>query len=232
MEHSKKDCSTGRTRPVFGSATMIGARAGLDLPVSLVATAMAGEMRSGSPAASNTNREAAESCESRTAFGETAELIGQGELPLQAALAARDEKHGRDAAESGPPLIGSFEIPTSDIISLVAAEQGSTASHERHPQRCRQAIAAAASDEPALSAIVQTRPVPRRGGRPAGVERYPFGALTPVSINEAGEMIGPCFLIPESDDPARHIAAARKRHAGKTFITRSELGGTMVWRRK
>lgn len=163
-------------------------------------------------------------------------MIGQEELPLRAAMAARDEKQTRDTGASACQSIGSFEIPTNGIASLVAAERASPpspASRGEQPQRWTKAEAKAADHEPEPPvALVQTRPVPGRGGRPAGMERYPFGALIPVTVSPAGEMIGPCFLIAESDDPARHISAARKRHAGKTFITRVVAGGTMVWRRK
>jgi hypothetical protein len=54
----------------------------------------------------------------------------------------------------------------------------------------------------------------------------------PVTADEHGNLSGPSFLIPDDDNPARRIAAARKRHKGKVFITRLVEGGRRVWREK
>lgn len=51
-----------------------------------------------------------------------------------------------------------------------------------------------------------------RGGRPAGIEDYPFGELTPARKQSDGSIVGPSFFIPESDRAAGKLAAARKRH--------------------
>jgi hypothetical protein len=49
-------------------------------------------------------------------------------------------------------------------------------------------------------------------------------------MNGEGTAEGPSFLIPEADDPVKVLAAARKRHKGKTFLSRKVAGGVRVWR--
>lgn len=51
-----------------------------------------------------------------------------------------------------------------------------------------------------------------RGGRPAGVEDYPFGELTPARKEKDGTIVGPSFFIPMEDRAQGKLAAARKRH--------------------
>jgi len=51
-----------------------------------------------------------------------------------------------------------------------------------------------------------------RGGRPAGIEKYPFGELAPARKEADGRIVGPSFFIPEDDSALGKLAAARKRH--------------------
>lgn len=51
-----------------------------------------------------------------------------------------------------------------------------------------------------------------RSGRPAGIEDYPFGDLTPARKEADGRIVGPSFFIPMSDKAEGKLAAARKRH--------------------
>lgn len=51
-----------------------------------------------------------------------------------------------------------------------------------------------------------------RGGRPAGVEEYPFGELAPARKEADGTIVGQSFFIPTSDRAEGRLAAARKRH--------------------
>lgn len=51
-----------------------------------------------------------------------------------------------------------------------------------------------------------------RGGRPAGIEDYPFGELAPAQKGADGKIVGPSFFIPLSDRAEGRLAAARKRH--------------------
>lgn len=79
--------------------------------------------------------------------------------------------------------------------------------------------------------LIETVPVPGRGGRQMSAEKYPFAALTPAVKQADGSMVGPSFLIPANSDdkPENVLAAARKRHTGKTFISRKVDGGVRVW---
>lgn len=84
-----------------------------------------------------------------------------------------------------------------------------------------------------------------RGGRPAGIEEYPFGDLTPAHKTDDGKIAGPSFFIPSDDRAEGRLAAARKRHKdanGKPalFWSRkrreqvngqgSEVEGLRIWR--
>lgn len=70
-------------------------------------------------------------------------------------------------------------------------------------------------------------------------EEYPFSKLTPA-VKQGDEIVGPSFFIPETDNPDRLIATARKRHKkeGISFWTRKasekvgsrKVQGKRVWR--
>ena len=77
---------------------------------------------------------------------------------------------------------------------------------------------------------VVVRPVPRRGGRPAGPEKYPFGILGLTREGPHGSVVGPSFTIPLEDHPVRRLAAARKRHPRKKFMSRKTTEGVAIWR--
>jgi hypothetical protein len=72
--------------------------------------------------------------------------------------------------------------------------------------------------------------VPGRGGRPQQSEAFPFAQLELTTKGEGGELVGPSFLIPDSENPDNVLAAARKRHKGKTFTARKMEGGVRIWR--
>jgi hypothetical protein len=76
---------------------------------------------------------------------------------------------------------------------------------------------------------IEVMAVPGRGGRPQQSEAYPFAALE-VSQKNGEEIVGPSFLIPEDKNPDNVLAAARKRHKGKTFTARKMEGGVRIWR--
>jgi hypothetical protein len=76
---------------------------------------------------------------------------------------------------------------------------------------------------------IEVMKVPGRGGRPQQSEAYPFAALE-VSQKNGEEIVGPSFLIPEDKNPDNVLAAARKRHKGKTFTARKMEGGVRIWR--
>lgn len=77
---------------------------------------------------------------------------------------------------------------------------------------------------------VRVRPVPSRGGRPKMHEPFPFDSIAPAVANQYGEMIGPSFFIPQLEEGVRRLAAARKRHKDKKFISRQVGVGLMIWR--
>jgi hypothetical protein len=72
--------------------------------------------------------------------------------------------------------------------------------------------------------------VPGRGGRPQQSEAFPFAQLELTTKGEGGELVGPSFLIPDNANPDNVLAAARKRHKGKTFTARKMEGGVRIWR--
>lgn len=77
---------------------------------------------------------------------------------------------------------------------------------------------------------IEIMAIPGRGGRQQSEEKYPFSKLTPSKKDpKTGELVGPTFLILEEDNPENVIAAARKRHKDKKFITRKQPGGVRVW---
>lgn len=76
---------------------------------------------------------------------------------------------------------------------------------------------------------IEVMPVPGRGGRPQQSEAFPFAALE-VSEKTGDSIVGPSFLIPEDQNPDNVLAAARKRHKGKTFTARKMEGGVRIWR--
>jgi hypothetical protein len=78
--------------------------------------------------------------------------------------------------------------------------------------------------------VIETFMVPGRGGRPQQAEEFPFGDLDPVE-KKNGELVGPSFLIPDDKSPDKALAAARKRHKGKTFMSRKMEGGVRIWRK-
>jgi hypothetical protein len=148
-------------------------------------------------------------------------VIGQEELPLRGALAAAHSRLFDAACQSRAPA------RPSDYRTDDSAE----GDYDR-ASRSRDEAVQQAKNGSAARVQIETCVVPGRGGRPATQERYPFAALLPVTVDERGDLSGPCFFIPNEDNPARRIAAARKRHKGKVFITRLTKGGRMVWREK
>lgn len=71
--------------------------------------------------------------------------------------------------------------------------------------------------------------IPGRGGRPQQAEAFPFAALD-VSTKDGENMVGPSFMIPEGENADNILAAARKRHKGKSFTARKMEGGVRIWR--
>lgn len=76
---------------------------------------------------------------------------------------------------------------------------------------------------------IEVMAVPGRGGRPQQSEAFPFAQLEVSQKTDAG-LVGPSFLIPENENPDNVLAAARKRHKGKTFTARKMEGGVRIWR--
>jgi hypothetical protein len=76
---------------------------------------------------------------------------------------------------------------------------------------------------------IEVMAVPGRGGRPQQSEAFPFAALEIAEKTNDG-LVGPSFLIPDDQNPDNVLAAARKRHKGKTFTARKMEGGVRIWR--
>ena len=64
----------------------------------------------------------------------------------------------------------------------------------------------------AKQVLITEATISGRGGRPAGIEEYPFGDLTPARKEADGSIVGPSFFIPLDDRAVGRLAAARKRH--------------------
>lgn len=79
---------------------------------------------------------------------------------------------------------------------------------------------------------IEVMAIPGRGGRPMQAERYPFAELPLAQRMPDGKMLGPSFTIPKEENPDTVLAAARKRHAGKTFVSRKtpDQMATRIWR--
>lgn len=77
---------------------------------------------------------------------------------------------------------------------------------------------------------IEIMAIPGRGGRPQQSEAFPFAALEVAKKEGNGPPVGPSFLIPEDQNPDNVLAAARKRHKGKTFTARKMEGGVRIWR--
>jgi hypothetical protein len=149
-------------------------------------------------------------------------LIGQGILPLEAALASAQGKAGSLTAFAwGPAATAQEAAPSQGALQTMIGELEQPAA--------RPVDRETAPEPPEVP--IETRVVPGRPGRPRTPEKFPFGALTPAAPNENGKPCGPCFFIRVEDNPERCVAAALKRHRPKKFITRKVPGGTWVWRR-
>ena len=203
-----------------------------ELPVNLRPTAMAAEMRNGSLGGSSANAALGASSGKAGRSGEIAEVIGQEELPLRGASAALETPR-RPATEI---RVGTAGMQPWGAVVIGCAEQSSdapvSATHDE------QSASKVTSAEPRVldptdhKVAITICAVPRLGGRPRGIEKYPFGELTPVTENEQGEMAGPAIFIPFSDSPHKHIANARKRYRDRVFITRTKARGKMIWRQR
>lgn len=225
-ENSARDRASGNP-PVFGGRQMRGGRPDYLLPVNLNPTAMAAEMRGGGLSLSGRPRKVAD-CGEIALCAEMAEVIGQEELPLRAALSwARNKSDGSNIAEPKANVVDvekDSPLPRGEPAEL-ASGGSAVASH------LGSSVGPILAQEPGVSlptVQVALRAVPGRSGRPVGIELYPFAKLEPIAPDAKGNMTGPSFLIPTKD--LNHIAAARKRHKSKTFITRKVPGGKMVWR--
>lgn len=78
-----------------------------------------------------------------------------------------------------------------------------------------------------------------RGGRPAGIEEYPFAELTAARKETDGRIVGPSFFIPMNDRAEGRLAAARKRHKALFWSRKvteavngkgAKVEGLRIWR--
>jgi len=167
--------------------------------------------RNGGPSATEaldgtTDQPLAETAPPRAKPGEAAELIDQGILSLG------------DGAQRGtiePAHERVAELPPGKPEGLEEAQPSDQVLH------------GSVSDN---AVAIEVRRLPTRGGRrPAGNEKYPFGAIG-LAREVDGFLEGETFLIPHDDEPRKRIAAGRKRHKPKRFLTRTEQQGVRVWR--
>jgi hypothetical protein len=182
---------------------------------------MAAEMRSDLLHAKPIEAARNASCGRTAHSGEIAEVIGQEQLPLEAALASVRATLASPSPFAWGPVTSTERSSSSrsDAACPVGEHDDRVAAADETPDTELHVVA------------IETRVVPGRTGRPRNREKFPFGALAPASPNADGDPSGPCFFIPVEDNPERCVAAATKRHRPKKFITRRVPGGTWVWRR-
>jgi hypothetical protein len=184
----------------LGATSMRTGRPEFVIPVNLNPTAMSAskELFADIPTAEQSAFPA-----SPVQSAETAELIGQGILPL------RDGEHRGvlrgDAA--------------SRALFPKAHQEGSPATIGRH-------LSQSPAEQPELGTLddrrqdssdvaVMVRSVPSRQGRPKKHEPFPFDTIAAATA---------------AKDGVRRLAAARQRHKGKKFISRQVGRGLMIWR--
>ena len=134
-------------------------------------------------------------------------------------------------------VIDQENLPLGDGLQRGVSSDASLAREEaaasNEPVRTEASQGGDPADDPGrdTEVTVVVRSVPRRGGRPPLKERYPFGTIS-IARSVDGRMEGESFFIPDEDQPRRKLAAARKRHRPKGFIsyTDEESGGIWVWR--
>lgn len=105
-----------------------------------------------------------------------------------------------------------------------ASEQATTTKRDRQQQSADPTIGKQGADAAGVAhsesevrggakqVLITEAKITGRGGRPAGIEEYPFGELTPARKEADGSIVGPSFFIPMDDRAIGRLAAARKRH--------------------
>jgi len=143
----------------------------------------------------------------RTAAKKTAETPKATAKQRQAAAPAADVKKTTRAKKpaEAPQKIGKQQ-QSADTTKAVG-KQGASASGKT-------SMAAPDSEmRGGTKQVLMTEAViTGRGGRPAGVEDYPFGELPPAYKDADGTIKGISFFIPMTDKAEGKLAAARKRH--------------------
>ncbi len=126
-----------------------------------------------------------------------------------AAATAASMALGKQQQSKTPPKAANDKQKQDGGGSAAIGKQGAAASGK----------AAMKSDEPAgetrggtKQVLITEAKITGRGGRPAGIEDYPFGELKPARKMSDGSIVGPSFFIPDEDRASGKLAAARKRH--------------------
>lgn len=200
----------------LGATSMRSGRPEFAIPVNLIPTAM------------SANKELFADTDSAPLSGafpanhgpraEVAEVIGQEILPL-----------GDCGNRAAPPeaLAASPRLPVAPGQAPSGAIPGSDAA--RASLEPGEQLFDCNSEDCAEVPVV-VRVVPPRQGRPRKHEPFPFDSIAPAIVNNDGEIIGPSFFIPQLEEGVRRLAAAKKRHKNKKFISREVDAGLMIWR--
>lgn len=85
--------------------------------------------------------------------------------------------------------------------------------------------------------LITEEAIGSRGGRKGLPEAYPFDIIAPARKNDQGHIVGQSFFIPDTDNGASKVAAARRRHKTLFWTTKTkavvdgkEVEGIRVWR--
>jgi hypothetical protein len=142
----------------------------------------------------------------RTRAKKTTEATQVSEKQKQAAKPATPAKQTRSKKTAeATPAIGK-QKQSAEAATMVG-KQGASASG-----KATKAAPPAELRGGTKQVLMTEAVIPGRGGRPAGIEDYPFGELPEAYKDENGTIKGVSFFIPLTDKAEGKLAAARKRH--------------------
>lgn len=164
----------------------------------------------------------------RRKAAEPAAPKGPGKTQQAAAPAPtkkRDPRKDRQQQKLGDVAIGKDTAGAGTSGNDAAPKPGAAAQPGATDQQGETTVSTAlrGGTKQVLLEVVEAQ---TRGATPVELEDYPFSMLTPAEVTTEGgseKIVGVSFFIPEEDNPKIRVATARKRHKGKTFLTRKAV---------